>query len=135
MAYCTPSDVRSLIPLIDQSMMSDDEMTKFITKAEAYVDGKLRDTYNVPFNPAPDLIRDVTAEYSAYLVLRTVYFQNSPNMTEFTKELRDSAEQILKDLADGELNLESPQTGDGAYPLYDDERVFSLEDITPFRSD
>lgn len=131
MAYCTPDDVRTLIPLIDSQTMADADVQKFITKAEAYVDGALRDTYAVPFNPVPELIKDVTAEYCAYLILRTVYFQNTPNMTDVTKELKNNAENTLKALANGDLNLDAPMVEDSVISDEFEQKIFTLEDITP----
>jgi phage gp36-like protein len=133
MAYCTPEDIRLLIPLIDTEIMDDSEMIKFISKAESYVDSKLRDTYVVPISPVPEIIKHVTAEYTGYLVLRTVYFQNSPNMTEVTKELKDSADQILTGLANGELNLDSETPPSPDISQTYEEKIFSLKDITPYK--
>jgi phage gp36-like protein len=134
MAYCTPTDVRQLIPLIDESAMGDAQVEVYIKRAENYVDGKLRDTYIVPFNPVPPLIKDVTAEYSAYLVLRTIYSQNSPNQHEMVTSLKDSAEQLLNDLSNGELSVESPMYSSVESSSESEQKVFTLEDITPFRS-
>src|SRR5688572_27768273 len=107
MAYCSPTDVRLLVPILDESAMPDSQMEVYIKRAEGYVDGKLRDTYIVPFEPVPELIKDVTAEYAAYLALRTVYSQNSPNSNEMVQALKESAEQLLNDLDLGELSLDS----------------------------
>jgi Protein of unknown function (DUF1320) len=134
MAYCTPSEVRELIPIVDESTMADMQVEVYIKRAENYVDGKLRDTYIVPFNPVPPLIKDVTAEFSAYLVLRTIYSQNSPNEHAMVTALKESAEQILADLDSGELSVDSPQYSSIESSSEEEEKVFTLEDITPYRS-
>lgn len=133
MAYCTPKQVRELIPIIDPSAMSDEQMEVYIKRAENYVDGKLRDTYIVPFDPAPSLIQDITAEYSAYLVLRTIYSQNSPNEHAMVTILKESAEKLLSDLDTGELSLDAPMYSSFESSSLNEEKVFTLKDITPFR--
>lgn len=133
MAYCTAIDVRELIPLIDESVMPDAQMGVYIMRAESYVEGKLRDTYLVPFNPVPDLIKHVTAEYAAYLALRTIYSQNSPNSNDLVLALKESAEQLLNDLDRGELSLDAPKYSSFESSSEFEEKIFTLDDITPFR--
>ncbi|MGG1219353.1 phage protein Gp36 family protein [Priestia endophytica] len=135
MTYCTPQDVRQLIPIIDEPTMPDIQMQIYIKRAEAYVDGKLRDTYIVPFDPVPELVKDVTAEYSAYLVLRTVYSQNTPNSNEMVTALKENAEQLLADLDTGELSLDSLKYSSIESSSEFTEKIFTLKDITPYRGD
>jgi Protein of unknown function (DUF1320) len=135
MAYCSPSDVRLLVPILDESAMPDTQMEVYIKRAEGYVDGKLRDTYIVPFEPVPELIKDVTAEYAAYLSLRTIYSQNSPNSNEMVQALKESAEQLLTDLSLGELSLDSSKYSSIESASEFTEKIFTLKDITPYRPD
>ncbi|MCM3155602.1 DUF1320 domain-containing protein [Priestia megaterium] len=135
MAYCSPSDVRLLVPILDESAMPDTQMEVYIKRAEGYVDGKLRDTYIVPFEPVPELVKDVTAEYAAYLSLRTIYSQNSPNSNEMVQALKDSAEQLLTDLSLGELSLDSSKYSSIESASEFTEKIFTLKDITPYRPD
>jgi hypothetical protein len=135
MAYCSPTDVRLLVPILDESAMPDSQMEVYIKRAEGYVDGKLRDTYIVPFEPVPELIKDVTAEYAAYLALRTVYSQNSPNSNEMVQALKESAEQLLNDLDLGELSLDSLSYSSIESASEFTEKIFTLKDITPYRPD
>lgn len=133
MSYCTPDDVRVIIPLVDSQAMSDNDMQVFITKAENLVNAKLRDTYLVPFNPIPSIIADVTAEYSAYLVYRTLFSQNSPNSSDYVKDLHDSAEKTLRELSDGVLELDADKQSLSIQSTTDGHRkVFTMEDITPY---
>lgn len=133
--YCTPDDVRTLIPLIDQATMSDSEINKFISKASAYVDGKLQGVYQVPFDQVPDLIKDVTAELTAYFVLRTIYFQNTPNVTDATKEFKKSADDALDALASGQIQLDVPMVEDSVYVDETEQKVFTMDDIVPFNGE
>jgi phage gp36-like protein len=133
MAYCTEEDVRSLIPLIDESAMDSVALGKLITKAENIVDGKLRNTYVVPFDPVPPLVKDITAEYTAYLAYRTVFSQNSPNSSEFVNGLKESAEALMNDLAEGKLMLEADMLESFSSTTEFEQKVFTLKDITPFR--
>jgi phage gp36-like protein len=135
MAYCSPSDVRLLVPILDESAMPDTQMEVYIKRAEGYVDGKLRDTYIVPFEPVPELIKDVTAEYAAYLSLRTIYSQNSPNSNEMVQALKESAEELLTDLSLGELSLDSSKYSSIESASEFTEKIFTLKDITPYRPD
>jgi hypothetical protein len=135
MAYCSPTDVRLLVPILDESAMPDSQMEVYIKRAEGYVDGKLRDTYIVPFEPVPELIKDVTAEYAAYLSLRTIYSQNSPNSNEMVQALKESAEQLLNDLDLGELSLDSLSYSSIESASEFTEKIFTLKDITPYRPD
>lgn len=135
MAYCSPSDVRLLVPILDESAMPDTQMEVYIKRAEGYVDGKLRDTYIVPFEPVPELVKDVTAEYAAYLSLRTIYSQNSPNSNEMVQALKDSAEQLLTDLSLGELSLDSSKYSSIESASEFTEKIFTLKDITSYRPD
>lgn len=133
MPYCTPSDVRAIIPLIDESTMPDEQIQVFITKAESYIDSKLRGIYAVPFNPVPSLIRDIAIEYTAYLVLRTIYFQNTPNQTEIVGELKENVNSALSGLVEGELYLDAPSIDIGFSVSSPEEKVFSMNDITPIK--
>lgn len=135
MAYCTPADVRTVIPLIDAVTLPDAEVNKFIDKAGAYVDGMLRNTYAIPFNPVPELIKSVTVDYCAYLILRTVFFQNTPNLTEVTKELKKSVDDTLKALAYGDLDLDALMIEESTISDEFEQKIFTLEDITPAWSD
>lgn len=129
--YCTPSQVRELIPIIDESTMNDTQMSVYIKRAENYINGKLRDTYIVPFQTVPALIGDLTAEYSAYLVLRTIYSSQSPNSHEMVQALKENAEHILEELSKGELQLDAPQYSGIESTTEKDDKVFTLKDITP----
>jgi hypothetical protein len=134
MAYCKYSDVRNLVPIIDESVMPDTQLDVYMKRADNFIDGKLRDTYIVPFNPIPPLISDISAEYSAYLALRTIYSQNSPNEHSMVQALKDSAEELLRQLDNGELSLDSPSYSSFESSSEYEEKVFTLEDITPFRT-
>lgn len=133
MSYCTPDDVRVVIPLVDSQAMSDADMQKHIDKAENVVDARLRSVYVVPFNPVPPIVTDVTAEYSAYLVYRTLFSQNSPNSSDYVKDLHDSAEKTLRELSDGVLELDADKQSLSIQSTTDGHRkVFTMEDITPY---
>jgi phage gp36-like protein len=133
MAYCTEEDVRSLIPLIDESAMDSIALGKLITKAENLVNGKLKNTYVVPFDPVPPLVKDITAEYTAYLAYRTVFSQNSPNSSEFVTGLKESAEALISELAEGKLMLEADMLESFSSTSEFEQKIFTLKDITPFR--
>lgn len=133
MSYCTPADVRVVIPLVDEQAMSDTDMQVFITKAENLVNAKLRDTYLVPFDPVPSIVTDVTAEYAAYLVYRTLFSQNSPNSSDYVKDLYDSAEKMLREISNGVLELDAEKQSLSIQSTTDGQKkVFSMEDITPY---
>lgn len=134
MAYCKYSDVRNLVPIIDESVMPDTQLEVYMKRADNFIDGKLRDTYIVPFNPVPPLISDISAEYSAYLALRTIYSQNSPNEHTMVQALKDSAEELLRQLDEGELSLDAPSYASFESSAEFEEKIFSLKDITPFRT-
>lgn len=131
MAYCSPTDVRALIPLIDENTMADMQIEVYIKRACNLIDAKLRDTYIVPFDPIPELIKDIAAEYSSYLVLRTIYSQNSPNTHEMVDALKESAEALLNDLAEGELQIEALSYSGIESTTEFEKKIFTLEDITP----
>lgn len=131
MAYCKFSDVRNLVPLIDVSVMDDTQLQVYMSRADNLINSKLRDTYIIPFNPVPPLIADISAEYSAYLALRTIYSQNSPNEHTMVQALKESAEMLLRELSEGELSLDAPSYSGFESSSEYTEKIFTLEDITP----
>jgi len=133
MAYCTPADVRLIIPLIDASTMSDEDMERFISKADAYIDAKLGDIYVTPFSPVPTLITDISAEYTAYLVFRTIFNANSPNNSNLGQELKENAEKALEQIALGKMVLDAEKVSGIASTTEDAVKIFTLDDITPYK--
>ncbi|WLR49590.1 DUF1320 family protein (plasmid) [Halobacillus litoralis] len=134
MAYCTPQDVRVYIPLITEQAFSDSKVQTFIDKAEAVVNGSLRGLYEVPFGTAPQIIKDITAEYTAYLVYRTVMSDNSPNSSEYAQELKKSSETKLEMLKQGELAIEDQAGENLVGSVKQDSPYFSMDDVTPWQT-
>ena len=84
----------------------------FITDAQAQVDGRCQQRYTVPFDPVPDLIKRVTFELSHYLILRQNYHQEEATESEWPESIRASAEKLLDQIAEGEIDLYSTDQDD-----------------------
>lgn len=73
MMYAAPAEVRNVLapggskddPATAASL-SDDDLTAAITRAGNRVDTRLAGRYAVPFDPAPDVIHDLTVDLAAY---------------------------------------------------------------------
>ncbi|MFB6364475.1 phage protein Gp36 family protein [Paenibacillus elgii] len=61
--YCTPQNVRDLHQLLSEADFADDYIQKYITKAEARINDKLRPQYVVPLvDPIPDVVQSICAD-------------------------------------------------------------------------
>jgi phage gp36-like protein len=105
--YCTADDdVRKLLEKVTDAVMSDADVEYFIERADNYIDSKLAFKYQVPFSAAHPLLRDISANLSAYLVLRTIYVKHvgTPNST-WVDIFKNDAIGKLNELIDGSLSL------------------------------
>lgn len=100
------ADVRKLLTKVTDAVMSDDDVTYFIDRADNYIDSKLVFKYNVPFSSVHPVLRDISANLSAYLVLRTIYVKQVGNPTTMWVDIfKNDAMSKLDELISGSMSL------------------------------
>ncbi|NOV01350.1 phage protein Gp36 family protein [Paenibacillus planticolens] len=69
MPYCTPQDVRDLHQLISDTDFLDEDVERYIAKAEIRINDKLRPQYKVPLvEPIPGIIQSICADMAGALI-------------------------------------------------------------------
>lgn len=121
MAYCTLTDIRGMMTedvLI--RMTNDEELTvtlidpnnsahanmlarvnAAIAKADSTIDSKLRDRYNLPLSPLPDVIRDCAVDIAIY----NIYTRKMPEAPASRKDRKDDAIRTLERIAEGKQSI------------------------------
>jgi phage gp36-like protein len=74
MAYCTQNDLLQLIPVAELAELTTEAgdtpdpnvVAEAISKADAEIDAYLATRYQVPFNPAPGVVRALSVDLALY---------------------------------------------------------------------
>jgi phage gp36-like protein len=160
MAYADLSDIlvryrpiRTMIGSQDLKITSAEVTSVYVFQAEAYVDAYLGSRYQVPFAGKPPLITQITSDLAIFFMLA----EKTPSVPDFMDARRQRADELLKQLADGELTIGSASlvtsAGDsfawspnmGHTPVFspvlgeldqlvDPDRVYADRDARGFRS-
>lgn len=114
MAYCASSDLERrltrdrLIELTDDavppSSVDTDVLDAEIAAAGEIVDGYLRDRYVLPLDPVPGLVREITADLTAY----RLWTRRPDANGEAPKNLEradSTARQLLREIQAGKVTL------------------------------
>jgi phage gp36-like protein len=104
MAYSDAAAVRELVIGIDSTVMSDADVLLHIAKADALINSFVGAVYALPFATTPPLVASLSAEITAYYVMRTQFTRDAINSSEYLKEF-EKAMKILEDIRDGKLLL------------------------------
>lgn len=119
MAYCTPDDIKKLLPEETVIQLTDDENLKpsaidpdntehaaiiarineAIETADAEIDGYCAVKYSVPLSPVPAVVNKLSVELAIY------YLYSRRSVPEKIEKRYDKAVSRLKDIARGLLTL------------------------------
>jgi phage gp36-like protein len=121
--YATPDDVRAVVARstsagagTSASALSDPVLIEALASAEAEVDARLASRYGVPFADVavPALVRSLTVDVAAYLA--TLTFRESTDLGQDDPiRLRFArAQDLLGQLAKGDLDLPGVTADDGS---------------------
>jgi len=122
MAYCIPTEVRSLHKAIPAA--EDSTILTFIADADAEIDLRLGAVgYSVPFDPAPTIITTISKNKSIYFELKRIYgSQVQVGFFSWVEAYNEYADKLLSMLERG-----YPISGN-AFP----ERIESTTEDFPF---
>lgn len=107
MAYCDAGDVRSLrLPAAPSGGDWETKLIEHIKAADALIDAKLGLRFAVPFDPVPELIRQISLSLAAAFFLDPTFSGGGENKeTALSDHYRKWAEGLLEALAAGEVAL------------------------------
>jgi len=108
MPYATLDDllvryrpIRTMIGSRDLNVTSTEVVSVYISQAEAYVDAYLGNRFVTPFETQQPLITQSTADLAIFFMLA----EKAPGIPEFMDARRQRADELLKQIAKGELAL------------------------------
>ena len=139
MAYTAAANVRELLQGVTVAAMDDTRMGTFITRAENIINAKIGGIYAVPFVVVPPLIKTLAEEITAFLVMRTLFTDDSVNKNEWILLFKESM-KLLEEIASGKVTLVdaagtpiAEQTGalssnnSGYAPVFDMDDILNSE--------
>lgn len=116
MAYCTLTDMEKLIPsniLINLSndstgatAVDTDVIAEMIDQADREIDSFLAIVMEVPVDPVPPLITNISAVIAIWDLHARKYFNN-----EMWKYKYEEVKKLLVKIAEGKLSIGSPEEG------------------------
>lgn len=115
MAYCVDSDVKKRADLL--ASFDAPTLANGIAWADAMIDAHLGGRYAVPFTSVPVIIKEISADLSAYYTIfeaHTAGGENAP--VEAAVELKTRAMDLLKQLQEGSAILPGVLGSGGANP-------------------
>lgn len=121
MRYCSLSDLELAIPPQTLIWLSNDDesatvmnptvIEEAVLQAEELIDGYLRGRYNLPLDPMPSIVKDVTVNLTRHwLYARRPEGRELPEAVTRTYK---SALQVLEAIRDGKITIGLP-TGEAA---------------------
>ena len=103
MSYNTPQDIRtSRIPRFPAGAQGDAILTSAIAGADAEVNVRLAPRYTVPFDPVPEVIRQIAGDLAAARALLAVHSTAEEEESATARAWREQALALLDLLASGE---------------------------------
>ncbi|MGB3684955.1 MAG: phage protein Gp36 family protein [Ornithinimicrobium sp.] len=103
--YASLTDIRREAGFLEAHNLSDVTVDQQRRAAEAEINAKLGGTYATPFSPIPEMVRTLTIQLAAGLLLIQAYGQDSTRGKELLKQVRGE----LMRLQDGDLDLPSSE--------------------------
>lgn len=119
MAYCTLDDLKKYLPEEDLVQLTDDagagaidtaKTAEAIAAADALIEGYTRGRYVVPFDPVPDLIRQISARLALYELFNRKQALKVPDQIRKTYEDQLA---LLDRLRKGEVTLSATAAATG----------------------
>jgi phage gp36-like protein len=134
MAYTTPANVREIMRKLPTSI-KDSDIQFHIDKAEAYVNGYLGGVFNIPFDPVPKLIQNITTDLSIFFMAESFYSSNQPNLDEYQETRYERSIKMLEQIVSGDLvliidgEIQRPRDSDASgFATTNDQQIFNYED-------
>jgi hypothetical protein len=129
MAYCTPTEVRTMHKALPAA--EDSTIATFIADADAEIDLRLGAAgYSVPFSPTPTIINTISKNKSIYFELKRIYgSQVQVGFFSWVEAYNEYADKLLEMLEKG-----YPLSGT-TFPerlestTEDSQFIFTLEDL------
>ena len=130
--YATLKNIKMFISNLTSSDLNDNQLERFISRAEVKINSILAQRYTVPFtSPIPELVTQITEELSVYYILRTLYSGDNVNKNDNVTQWKDDAMNNLQKIVEREIKIidssgdevtenTTIQTGRSAYtPVFD----------------
>lgn len=134
MAYTTPKDIRKIIRKLPTSI-TDEDIQTHIDTTEAYVNGSLGVVFQVPFEPVPELVKNIATDMSIFFMTESLYSSNMPNLDEYQETRFERAKEMLNSIAIGDIVLivdgqevKPKGSASAGYATTNDQQIFSYED-------
>lgn len=105
MTYTANSLCYATLPaLLSKTNITSSELSGYINKAEAIVNGKLAMRYTVPITDPCPLLETLATDLSVYFSLRRTFSQEKKNESEWPRTYKDSL-QMITDIGAGKMIL------------------------------
>jgi len=94
--YTTVARIRKVLPKLTSTVMVDADVASEIEKAEAIINSKIGNKYTVPFvsGSVPPVIQGFAEDITAYLIMRTMYTQDSQNKTAWIDDFKTAISNL-----------------------------------------
>lgn len=104
MAYCTVAEVvdnHESIPDTGETTY----ITKYITWADAIINGALAGKYDLPFSATPNLINFISTTFATFFEIKRLFGKNQSEIQEWIETYYEMAKEYLDKLASCEMAL------------------------------
>ncbi len=131
MAYVTASQVRSQMRSLPTTY-SNTDIELNIEQAETIINGYLNDSYDVPFNPVPQVIETIALNLTIYLITEALYTSYQPNQDQYNVKRYERVMEMLKLISEGSIVLEGypiteKKSGTGFDTTFEGEIFFTID--------
>ncbi|MCP4231268.1 MAG: DUF1320 domain-containing protein [bacterium] len=117
MAYTTISKIRERLPIVTETVRSNEVIDGFIAQCDALIDGYLRERYSLPLDsPADPLISYIALDLACGLVLENVFGEDSPNDVRQSAILKGRAMKLLEQIAEGAILVQHEELDSEGQP-------------------
>lgn len=129
--YTTAIDIRKLYKKLDTSGLVDNDLDFYVNLAEAEINGIIATKYSVPVSPAPELLRNVSAELSLTKILDRFFTAETHSRNDWRDTRKKEVMDLLNKIAKGDVLLIT-SSGDIISQRDDITEIYSdTEDYTP----
>ncbi len=122
MPYCAMEDITLRIPASFVSSLANDAggdepdmatVDRAIADADSLINAHVRSRYEVPFDPAPELIKRISVDLSVYYLYQRKYDSEMPEPVRFRYT---DAMRLLASISTGTVHIEDLPNGQQAVP-------------------
>lgn len=125
-------DVRILLSLVTDAVLSDAIVEYFIERVDNYIDSRLAKRYNVPFTQSttPPIINDISANLAAYRVLKRLKLEIRDEEQDYARTFYNDGMKMLKEVEEGKVEI-LDSSGNVIAPLSETGILSSTSDYKP----